>query len=150
MLELDKLVVNRIITDSSMISYLGTTANDNRVYAWYPATDIVYTTGIAEAAIIYRNSILRERPYNWSYPSQIPNIQYFFRILSISQLKLGQISERLIDLFDLTSLESDNWTVKWIELSSAINGMNEGSPTHPIISKNVTFSFNIVVKNEVV
>lgn len=148
MLELDKEVVDIIKDDATMISLMGITTSDNRVYAWYPASDIVYTAQ-KDTAIIYRNS-MGGRPFNWSYPSQIPNIQYFFRVLSISQLKIRQVSERLIELFDLTSISSTSWSVKWITLSSYADGMTEGSPTHPILSKNVLFSFNIVVKRGVV
>lgn len=149
MLELDALTVDRITTDATMISLMGITASDDRVYAWYPATDIVYTLGSTEVAIIYRNS-MAARPFRWSFPTQIPNITYFFRILSISQLKLRQCAERLIELFDKSSMESDNWHVKWIEITGVADGMNEGSPTMPIVSKNVTFAFNIVVKKGVV
>jgi hypothetical protein len=149
MLELDALTVNRIINDATMISLMSITASDERVYAWYPAVDIIYTIGGAEVAIIYRNS-MGGRPFEWSYPQQIPDIVYFFRILSISQLKLRQCTERLIELFDKTSMESTNWSAKWIELKSAADGMMEGSPTHPIVSKNVTFAFNTVVNRGVV
>lgn len=149
MLELDALVVSTITSDSTMISLMGINASDDRVYAWYPSTDIVYEIGGAEVAIIYRNS-MASRPFNWSYPTQIPNITYFFRILSISQLKVRQCAERLIELFDKTSIESANWSVKWIELNGIADGMYEGSPSKPIVSKNVTFAFTIVVKKGVV
>lgn len=144
MLELDQLVVSRINDDTTVSTLLGGTEEDNRIYAWYPATDISYTIGVAETAIIYRNS-LGGRPFNWSYPSQIGNILYFFRVLSISQLNVRLCAERLIELFDQTSIESDNWNAKYIELNSYTDGMYEGSPTHPIISKNVTFDFKVVV-----
>lgn len=149
MLELDQLVVDRITTDAQLISLMGITAEDDRVYAWYPISDIIYTLGSAEVAIIYRNSF-GGRPFNWSYPTQVPNIQYFFRVLSISQLKLRQTAERLIELFDKTSMESINWAVKWIEQTGCADGIYEGSPTQPILSKNVTFAFNVVVKRGVV
>lgn len=145
MLELDALVVDRIETDATMISLMGITTEDTRVYAWYPATDLEYIINVKEVAIVYRNS-MGSRPFEWSYPSQIPNITYFFRVLSISQLKVRQCAERLIELFDTTSMQSNNWTVKWIELLGIADGMTEGSPTHPIVSKNCTFSFKIVVK----
>lgn len=149
MLELDSLIVDRITSDATMTSLMGTTASDERVYAWYPATDIIYTVGSTEVAIIYRDS-MGGRPFEWSYPQQIPDITYFFRILSISQLKLRQCAERLIELFDKTSMESTNWSAKWIELNSVADGMMEGSPTHPIVSKNVTFAFTNVVNRGVV
>ena len=149
MLELDALTVSRITGDATMISIMGITSGDDRVYAWYPAEDITYTINVNEVAIIYRNS-LGKRPFRWSYPSQIPDITYFFRVLSISQLKLRQASERLIELFDKTSMDSDNWSAKWIELTGYADGMNEGSPSQPIVSKNVTFAFSIVVKKGVV
>ena len=145
MLEIDKAVVDTITTDSDMISLMGITSSDKRVYAWYPFKDIVYTINVSEVAIIYRNSI-GMRPFLWSYPSQISNITYFFRVLSISQLKVRQTSEKLIDLFDMSSIDTDNWSVKWIELGGIADGMNEGSPTLPIVSKSITFNFTIVVK----
>ena len=61
MLELDALVTSRITTDASMISLMSITASDDRVYAWYPATDIEYEVGVSEVAIIYRNS-MGQRP----------------------------------------------------------------------------------------
>lgn len=147
MLELDALVASRIVTDATMITLMNITASDDRVYAWYPATDIEYTIGVSEVAIIYRNS-MGTRPWAWSYPSQIPDISYFFRVLSISQLKVRQVSERLIELFDKTSMESVHWLVKWIELNGYADGLYEGSPTQPIVSKNITFGFKIVVSRE--
>jgi hypothetical protein len=149
MLELDSLVVAQIVNDAQMISLMGITVDDDRVYAWYPTSDIVYTINQAEVAIIYRNSF-GSRPASWSYPTQFPNLQYFFRVLSISQLKLRQTTERLIELFDKTAMQSTNWAVKWIEVIGAADGMYEGSPTQPILSKNVTFAFNVVVKRGVV
>jgi hypothetical protein len=145
MLELDALVVNRIKTDATMISLMGINSLDDRIYAWYPAIDIEYILNLQEVAIIYRN-YMEGREMNWSFPSQMPNIKYFFRILSVSQLKLRQCTERLIALFDQTSLTSANWITKWIELSSVADGMMEGSPTYPILSKNVLFTFNVVVR----
>ena len=123
---------------------MGITAEDNRIYAWYPSSDIAYVLSVSEVAIIYRNTF-DGRPFLWSYPSQFSDITYFFRILSISQLKLRQTTERLIELFDKSSIESVNWSVKWIKLLNAADGLYEGSPTHPIVSKNVLFGFNIVV-----
>lgn len=144
MLEIDSAIAARIVEDADMISIMGITASDDRVYAWYPQQDIVYTQGGSEVAIIFRSSN-GGRSNNWSYPSQSPDIAYFFRILSISQLKSSQCAERLIALFDKTSLQTDNWNVKWIEQSGYSDGMMEGSPTHRIVSKNVTFVFKIVL-----
>lgn len=149
MLEIDTEVVQMIETDSTLISLMGITSSDTRVYAWYPATDIEYVIGQKEVCIIYRNS-LGGRPFNWSYPSQLPDILYFFRVLSVSQLKLRQVAERLIEIFDKQSIETTNWAAKWIELAGNADGMMEGSPTHPIMSKNVTFNFRILVQRGVV
>lgn len=149
MLELDTLVVNAIESDATMISLMGITASDTRVYAWYPSKDIEYVVGQKEVCIIYRSS-MGGRPFNWSYPSQMPDLLYFFRVLSISQLKLRQTSERLITLFDQQSLSSTSWAVKWISLVGYADGMMEGSPTKPIMSKNVSFDFGVTVKRGVV
>ena len=43
MLELDQLVVAKITADAQLISLMGITAEDDRVYAWYPISDIIYT-----------------------------------------------------------------------------------------------------------
>lgn len=145
MLELDEYCVTKIRTDASMVSLMGITATDYRVYSWYPAGDVYYTVGVSEAAIIYRNSC-GSRPYKWSYPKQFPNITYYFRVMSIDKSKLGQASKRLIKLFDMTSIETTSWRVKWIELSGDSPGPMEGSPTMPIVSRNVMFKFSVVLQ----
>jgi hypothetical protein len=145
MLEIDKAVVDLIAGDATISGYTGASAADDRIYAWYPIRDIEYTEGTVEMAIIYRNS-MGTRTFRWSYPSQIPNIIYFFRVLSINPLKLRQCTERLVDLFDETSLQTTNWNVKRITISGVADGMQEGSPSKPIMSKSVTFSFSNVLR----
>jgi len=145
LLEIDQKVISMITTDVTMAGYLNGTLSDNRIYAWYPVSDIAYTIGFQEVAIIFRDS-LGGRPYEWSYPSQIPHITYFFRILSINQILLSQCKERLIVLFDQKSIETTNWYVKYVELASDANGMTEGSPTQPIMSRNVNFLFKEVFR----
>jgi hypothetical protein len=49
-----------------------------------------------------------------------------------------------VALFDKTSLQTTNWTVKWITVSGVADGMQEGGPSKPIMSKNVTFVFSNV------
>lgn len=145
MLGLDAEVISVLDNDVTMSGYLNGNSSDNRIYSWYPITDITYIEGSQEAVIIFRNS-LGSRPFEWSYPSQMPHITYFFRILSINQELLSQCAERLIELFDQKSMEVTDWDVKYIELISASNGMTEGSVTKPILSKNVSFLFKEVFR----
>ena len=146
MLEIDAYVVNKIRTDSTMITLLGITSSDYRIYMQFPSENISYVT--SEAAIIYRNS-MGSRDRKWSYPSQISNIMYFFRVLSVSQVKVRQIIERLLNLFDKSSIETASWLVKWVELMGITDGPIEGTPTNLVYSCNITFAFNVVVTKEV-
>lgn len=144
MLEIDAAVVSKIASDATMISLMGITVSNNRVYDWYPQDRIIFSAS-NQSAIIYRNS-LGSRNYNWSYPSEMPRLTYYFRILSINQLNLNQVNEKLIDLFDMTTIQTTNWSVKWIELSGSVDGPIEGDPTYPIYTKDVNFNFSTLVK----
>ena len=144
MIEIDAAVTTRITTDNTLKGYLGATAGDTRLYSWYPVRDIVYTSS-TPAAIIYGNN-MGGRSHLWSFPDQIPNAIYFFRVLSIGKLKLENISERLIALFDKTSITTTHFSVKWIVIAGCTDGANEGSVTNPIFVKNVSFSFSNVFR----
>lgn len=145
MLEIEKEIVARVSGDSSIQTLMGGSESDRRIYAWFPTGDVVYTEGTIECAIIYRMSFTGY-PWQWSYPSQSSDEQLFFRILSINQLKLGQVSEKLIDLFDKGSLQTTNWSVKNIMLLSSNEGMNEGEATKPIHTRNMSYRFGVVLK----
>lgn len=144
MLELNLEVVNTIIADATLISLMSIDANNKRVYYWEPTRDILFTPTY-QAALIYRDSF-GGRAGEWSYPYEWPFITYFFRVLSTSQVLLAQVSKALIDLFDLQTLQTTNWSVKWIEVVGKNTGGNEGDPAKPIYVDNVTFGFNFVFK----
>lgn len=145
MLEIDRAIVQRISNDSTIQTIMGGTAADRRIYAWFPVGDVVFTEGTVECSIVYRVSV-NGYPWRWSYPNQFSEMQLFFRIASINQLKLGQVSERLIDLFDKGSLQSTNWSVRWIELLSDVEGFNEGEATKPIHIRNQSYRLGTVLR----
>jgi hypothetical protein len=145
MLEIDKAIVDRVKNDATIQTIMGGTATDRRIYAWYPTGDIIYTEGRVEVAIIYRVAV-EGYAWRWSYPSQFADMQLFMRVLSISQLKLGQTAERLIDLFDKGSLQTTNWSVRWIQIVSMVEGMNEGEGTKPIHTRNVSFMLQTILR----
>lgn len=145
MLEIEKAIVDRISNDAAIQTIMGGTVADRRIYAWFPIGDVVFTEGAAECSIVYRTA-LTGYPWRWSYPSQASQMQLFFRIASISQLKLGQVSERLIDLFDKGSLQSTNWSVRWVEIVSSVEGFNEGEATKPIHIRNQSYELSTVLR----
>jgi hypothetical protein len=145
MLEIEKAIVERVSNDSAIQTIMGGTAADRRIYAWFPIGDVVFTERTIECAIIYRTSSTGY-PWRWSYPNQNSEMQLFFRIASINQLKLGQVSERLVDLFDKGSLQSTNWSVRWIEVVSIVEGLNEGEATKPIHIRNQSYRLGTVLK----
>jgi hypothetical protein len=140
MIETDKYLVQTIITDSTLISLMGITAQDKRVYAWYPTIDVTYETSYP-CAIVYRKSI-RGRGGSWSYPNQYPDMSYYLRTLSINQLVLGQVAERLIDLFDEKYKQyTTSWIIGKSEINSIVDAPTEGDAGNPIFVKVVSFSF---------
>ncbi len=144
-LELDKAIVDLFKNNASWISVSGATATDPRIYAWFPAGDLIFTPGVKDVAVIYRTSITG-RPGRWSYPLQISDMQLFFRLLSINQLKLGTATEILIgeNFLDQQSIDTVNVSVKHIALLSGNDGLNEGAPTQPIHVRNFSFRFSNV------
>lgn len=145
MLEISAKAIQIISSDSVMDTYLNPSANDDRIYQWYPSMDITYTT-TNKSAIIYRSFVLSDKGSRWSYPQQINDWYYEFWIKSIDHLKVTQIAERLIDLFDETSLVTTNYSVKHIQLISDAFGDSEGDVTQPIISRKAIFRFSNVFK----
>lgn len=146
MIEIDEYVVSTITGDATMISLMGIDANDQRVYAWYPSFDVVYTSTYL-AALIYRKASGSRPGGAYSYPSQIPNINYHFRALSKSQLVLGQVAERLIDLFDEKyNVLLTNFGIKKIGVVGNSDAPTEGDAGNPIYVKTVSFGFTNIVK----
>lgn len=146
MIDIDEYIVGVVIGDATMQSLMGITGTDNRIYAWYPSFDIVYSS-TAPAAIVYRKTSGSRPGVDWSYPSQIPNINYFFRCFSIDQLVLGQVAERLTDLFDEKyNVVLTNFGIKKIGIIGNSDAPTEGDAGNPIYVKIVSFSFTNVVK----
>jgi hypothetical protein len=145
MIETDQYLVQKVITDATLISLMGITVQDKRIYAWYPAMDIVYESSYP-CAIAYRKTV-RGRGGEWSYPNQFPNIAYYLRTLSINQLVLGQVAERLIDVFDETYLDTTtSWLIGKISINSVTDAPTEGDAGNPIFVKVVSFSFSNIFK----
>jgi hypothetical protein len=141
MIETDEYLVQKIINDASLISLMGISVNDKRIYAWYPTFDIVYESSYP-CAIVYRKS-LRGKGGSWSYPNQYPDMGYYLRTLSINQLVLGQVAERLIELFDETyKAKTISWIIGKIEINSVVDAPTEGDAGNPIFVKVVSFSFS--------
>jgi hypothetical protein len=144
MIETDKYLVSVITTDATLISLMNITATDHRVYSWYPAFNPTFAE--TDCYIVYRKT-MPGRSFNWSYPSQMPNINYHLRVMSIDQLVLGQVTERLIDLFDETyNVELDSYGVKKISITGNSDAPTEGDAGNPVYVKLVSFSFGTVVK----
>lgn len=145
MIETDRYLVQTIINDASLISLMGITGSDKRVFAWYPTFDITYDTAYP-CAIVYRKSV-RGRAGSWSYPNQMPDMSYYLRTLSIDQLVLGQVAERLSDLFDETYKEyTTSWIIGKIGINSILDAPTEGDAGNPIFVKVVSFSFNNIFR----
>ena len=146
MIEIDEYIVSTIVGDATMISLMGIDANNNRVYAWFPSHDIVYNTTYPAALVFRKASGARPGEY-YSYPSQIPNINYHFRALSKSQLVLGQVAERLMYLFDEKySVTLTNFGIKKISIIGNSDAPTEGDAGNPIYVKTVSFSFSNLVR----
>jgi len=144
--EINEYIVDTITSDSTMISLMGITANDHRVYSWYPSFDIVYSNTYP-AALVFRIASGSRFGDSYSYPSQIPNINYHFRALSKSQLVLGQVAKRLMDLFDEKyNVLLTNFGIKKISIIGNSDAPTEGDAGNPIYVKVVSFSFSNIVK----
>jgi hypothetical protein len=140
MIETDKYLVQKVINDATLISLMGISVPDKRIYAWYPTFDILYESSYP-CAIVYRKSV-RGRAGSWSYPNQMPDMSYYLRTLSIDQRVLGQVAERLNDLFDETYKEyTTSWIIGKIEINSILDAPTEGDAGNPIFVKVVSFSF---------
>lgn len=144
MIETDEYLVQKVIADATLISLMGISGSDKRIYAWYPTFDIVYES--SPCAIVYRKSV-RGRGGDWSYPNQYPDMAYYLRTLSTDQLVLGQVAERLIALFDETYKDyTTSWIIGKIEINSVVDAPTEGDAGFPIFVKVVSFSFSNIFK----
>jgi len=138
---LDAAIVDRIATDVGIIS-LAPLDSGVKIYSFFPATDIEYTPD-EPASIIY-DSKFTGRPLKWSYPKQYSDFLLFIRVQSIDQLILNQIVETINVLFDKTSITTDNWSIKWIEINAILTIPNEGSESNTIWGKDISFKFTNV------
>jgi hypothetical protein len=148
--QLEKALVDLFKNSSPYKTASGATTVDPRIYAWFPAGDVVFVPGVKDVATIYRFSVTG-RPGRWSYPSQLGDMQLFLRVSSINQLKLGTVTEILIgssSFLDKTSITTDDLSVKWITALTVNDGLNEGAPTQPIHVRNFSFRFSNVFIRE--
>lgn len=145
MLEIKAEILSRVVNDSTISGLLPSSAKDNRVYAWNPGMDIEYSEK-DKGAVFYRTDIEEERSYLWSYPSQIPSMYLFFRVVAINPYIAEQISERIISLFDLSSIKTDNWRVPFTELVSYKEGDVEGTPSFVLFVRNIVFFLRAPLK----
>ena len=144
MIVIDKYLVSTIVGDSQLVTLMNITGSDNRVYSWYPTFNPSFSE--TDCFIVYRKT-MPARSFNWSYPSQMPNINYHLRVLSIDQLVLGQVTERLIELFDQQyNVQLNGYGIKRISIAGVSDGPTEGDAGNPIYVKLVSFSFGTVVK----
>lgn len=144
MLEINAEIIDVILSDSTIKTLLGHTADDERVYAWNPAEDIIYSSS-KKGAIFYREAT-GKRPPRWSYPTQFSNSTLFFKVVSIDQETTDKIGERLITLFDLGTIETTNWRIATVELLSYNDSIPEGSGNSTQWAKMVSFMFSNVFK----
>ena len=145
MFELKEPIYSTVTTDATIISLMGITSGDLRMYSLNPPEDVIYSDAVP-AAITYFLKIGR-RPNNYSYPSQEGNAFLFFRILSIDNLIAENIADRLKVLFDKMTIESDNYVVKTVMLNDMTPSDSEGSPTKPVFIINVSFRLtNVLAK----
>ena len=146
MLEIDEAIIKRIEDNTEIIDYLGGNTDDSRVYSWNPAFDIVYSNS-TPGAIFYQTSLTRRGVY--SYPFQRQNKFLILRVAHFSKTTASLISEKLIELFDYDEnnyLETENYRVLRIDLSTYSDGNNEGTASQPIYIKNLGFSFSNIFK----
>lgn len=144
--QLEKALVDLFKGSTTYKNASGATSVDPRIYAWFPAGDVVFVPGVKDVATIYRFSITG-RPGRWSYPSQLGDMQLFLRVSSISQLKLGIVTEILVgknSFLDQASIATENLSVKKISTLTVNDGLNEGAPTQPIHVRNFSFRFSNV------
>lgn len=136
MLEIDKYIMDAIKGDATISGYTGKTSSDPRVYSWMPSQDVIFSSTYP-AAIFYRDN-QNPHPIEYSYPSQIGNIYYYFQIVSNSKTLTKQIAERLITLFKDTSVTTTNFRVLIIKQNGNSEGITEGTATKPLYVRNVS------------
>ena len=144
MLEIYTEIIDIIINDATIKNLIGYTSSDERIYAWNPSEDIIYSNS-KKGAIFYR-SATGKRPVRWSYPQQFSNSTLFFKVVAVDQETTDKIGERLIELFDLQKIETTNWKINHCELLSYNDAAPEGSPSNTQWSKMITFVFTNIFR----
>lgn len=143
MLEITDHFIELLRLDSTIISLTGLTNSDMRIYSWGPPFDIVYTS-VYKAAIFIRDSQTTRMRDKWSYPSQLPDIMYYFACVSPSKTISHELEERIRQLLDLYSFATLNYRVGIVMLNNVIDGINEGTPTKPLYSRVISFALKEV------
>lgn len=142
MQEINEYIVNRIRTDVSIISLMGITVGDYRIYYWNPNIDIIYNS-TTPAAILYRTAG-KKRPSKWSYPEQKMPLFVYFRVLSYLQATANSVADRIENLFDQLNFQTTSYNVKGAEVISRVDGDCEGTPEKPIWVVHTSFDFKNV------
>jgi hypothetical protein len=137
MLEIDKYVVDKIKNDATISGYTGKDANDSRVYTYRPSVDVIFSPKYP-AAIFYRDN-QNPQPKEYSYPSQVGDIYYYFQVVSDNKTLTKQIGERLVSIFKDISITTTNWRVLIVKSNGNSEGVPEGTPTKPLYVRNVSF-----------
>jgi len=144
MLEIQAEIVDIVLNDSIIQGLTGYTLTDERIYAWNPSEDVIYSSS-KKAAIFYRMA-MGKRPNRWSYPKQFVNGSLFFKVVSIDQETTDKVAERLTDLFDVQKLETTNWRINHCELVSRNDAQTEGAPSNTQWVKMVSFMLTNIFK----
>ena len=140
MLDIKKHIAEILRDDEDITELLGDIEEDDRIYTWNPSEDILYSNeDNLISAIFFRIYMSDDRPYRWSYPSQMPNIHIHFRIKSLFDYNATKIAEQVINLFDIKEMIGDDFRLPSIQLSIFNDGPIEGSPSIPLYVKNVQF-----------
>jgi hypothetical protein len=149
MVEIENKIVELVEADSTVTGLLGGDEEDSRVYKFDPASRHQYSN-IQPAILLYRLFHQSRQGANWSYPSQKGHVILYFRAVSIDDLVASQIADALFELFDKSSLQTDNWSVKWIQENVRNSGESEGTSATPLFVENISFNLTHVFKRTVV
>ena len=137
MLEISEYLLNILKYDATITSLTGAISSDYRIYSWKPAFDIIFSS-TKEAAIFY-SSFQDKRKHDWSYPSQIGDITYFFQSSSLNKTTAQQVIERINDLFDNYSFSTTNYNILSMMCNGKKEGPLEGTATRRIYGETISF-----------
>jgi hypothetical protein len=143
MLEITDEFVDILRLDSTIISLTGLNSSDMRIYSWNPPFDIIYNSTY-KAAIFIRDTQFGRVSNYWSYPSQLPDIMYYFACVSPTKTTTNQLEERIRQLLDMYSFDTLNYRIGVITLNNVVDGINDGTPTKPLYSRITSFTLREV------